>query len=56
MTTARRAALLGAVSAVTVAGQEKAEAFGKNPSDWLGYYKDLGEWMGNGWGMDSCGS
>eukprot|EP00435_Cladocopium_sp_Y103_P023235 s2833_g5.t1 len=39
---ARRAALLGAVSAATVAGlqEEKAEAFGKNPSDWLGYYKD----------------
>jgi len=40
VTSARRAALLGAVSAVTLAGQEKAEAFGKNPSDWLGYYKD----------------
>ena len=53
---ARRAALLGAVSAATVAtAGEKAEAFGANPSDWLGYYKDWG-WVGpwgNGLGIDS---
>ena len=40
---ARRAALLGAVSAtVATVAEDKAEAFGKNPSDWLGYYKDSG--------------
>ena len=38
---ARRAALLGAATAVASSmASEEAQAFGKNPSDWLGYYKD----------------
>lgn len=45
---ARRAALLGAATAVaTSVASEEAQAFGKNPSDWLGYYKD---WRGFGEG------
>ena len=41
---ARRAALLGAATAVASSmASEEAQAFGKNPSDWLGYYKD---WRG----------
>ena len=51
---ARRAALLGAATAVaTSVASEEAQAFGKNPSDWLGYYKD---WRGFGEGCKTSES
>lgn len=43
----RRAAMLGAAAGVLGQAQQ-AQAFGKDPSDWLGYYKDL---AGNHQGM-----